>query len=116
MSPPGPVSDAACRTQASKGNRMRVGALADNVSRHEVVPGLASQASYLSVFLLPSQSAESARAHDQPRGQEDPECLIKLDLNLLDYTCNPEIGRWDHLAVPTTRCVWCTEVGLVRDR
>ena len=51
---------------------MRVGALADNVSRHEVVPGLASQASYLSVFLLPSQSAESARtgtrSTPRPRG------------------------------------------------
>ena len=51
-SPPRPVSGAARRVQRLQlGHALkRVGTLADNVGRHEVVPGLASQARHLSIF------------------------------------------------------------------
>ena len=58
-SPPGPVSGAARPVFARIGEHKRVGALADIVEKHEVVPGVASQAGHMSIFLVPSQEFET---------------------------------------------------------
>eukprot|EP00904_Undaria_pinnatifida_P013945 jgi/Undpi1/9681/HiC_scaffold_27.g12137.m1 len=53
------------------------------------------------------EAAANARpgseAREQPRGEEDSRRLTKLELNLLDYIRNPEIGRQNRLAATPTR-------------
>ena len=103
------------RPACTHAERTRLWALlADNVGRHEVFPGPASQARHMSFLFLQSEAVEGRVTLSTPNPGR-PHVFEKLDLNVLNSTRNQKIGRLDHLAALTKRCVHYARLSKIRE-